>query len=284
MTDLVLSEIPIYVGKSKEVFEIIGGDFKGKYAFFYSDRATGWRDSKTGEIHFDPGYDNVVGEIRGSGAISCKVAKFFFEELNKKGIISHYIATANDNTLIVEPAIPIGMKARSNFEGAAPLQNLEFTWRNQFMGSAVRRYPFLQPCGYAKNLAVEAWTKGKSDTLITFEVLEAAGVMTKKEISYTQNLVKDIAGVVTDIFHEKGLHVIDGKFELGRLKEGSGEIVLIDEISPAVLRVCNGYKPNESRDCLAAGDCIETRVIDNKLKIKAKNQVDEKEIARILGI
>ena len=31
-------------------------------------------------------------------------------------------------------------------EGAAPLLNLEFTWRNNATGSFWRRYPFVKPC------------------------------------------------------------------------------------------------------------------------------------------
>ncbi|MCX6570539.1 MAG: hypothetical protein NT006_03845 [Candidatus Aminicenantes bacterium] len=46
-----------------------------------------------------------------------------------------------------------------------------------------------------KNLhrVVEAWTKGASDTLITYEALEAAGVMSREEIEYVDKLVNLLA-------------------------------------------------------------------------------------------
>lgn len=201
--------------------------------------------------------------------------------MKEKGIPSHYIDTVNDNEMIVEPATPLSMSEEApQYEGSAPLLNLEFTWRNNATGSFWRRYPFVKP---GKNLhkVVEAWTKGDSDILITYEALEAAGVMTRKEIDYVDKLVKDIATVVSEEFASKDLHVVDGKFELGRLRDGDGKIVLIDEISPDVLRVCNGYEPNEKGDCVAAGECIETKFTDDKRTIRGGYQRTASELERI---
>jgi len=69
--------------------------------------------------------------------------------------------------------------------------------------------------------------------------------------------------------------VLDGKFELGRLKQGDGRIVIIDEISPDVLRVCKGYSPDEKGNCTIYRECAITgfangkRTIKNKLQVKA---------------
>ena len=71
----------------------------------------------------------------------------------------------------------------------------------------------------------------------------------------------------------KGLHVIDGKFELGRLKYGDGKIVIIDEISPDVLRVCKGYSPDKKGDCTVYESCTFTNFSDGKRTIKNRNQV-----------
>ncbi|MBW2976490.1 hypothetical protein KY347_03525, partial [Candidatus Woesearchaeota archaeon] len=236
-----------------------------------------------GKPVFDPGYDNVVGEIPGKGAIACKFATHFFKLLKEKNIPSHYIDTADENVMIVHPAVPISMPVQApEFEGSAPLQNLEFTWRNNATGSFWRRYPFVKP-GKNLNIVIEAWSKGDKDVLITFESLEAAGVMTPKEIEHVKNLVRDIANAVSGEFASKGLHVIDGKFELGRLKEG-GEITLIDEISPDVLRVCKGYEPDENGDCKAYKGCIETSFSEDQRKIKAKNQLTAEELGKVFGM
>jgi phosphoribosylaminoimidazole-succinocarboxamide synthase len=261
----------VYSGKSKNVYNITEGPYKGKYRLVFKDEATGYIEN--GKPVFDPGYDTVVGEIPGKGAIACRFATYFFKLLKEKGIPSHYIDTVKDNEMIVEPANPLSMPAfAAGLPGAEPLMNLEFTWRNNATGSFWRRYPFVRPC---KNIhkVVEAWTKGDNDILITFEALEETGAMKMDEINTSVELVKKIADIVSQEFASKGLHVIDGKFELGRLKYGDGKIVIIDEISPDVLRVCKGYSPDENGDCKVYNECAVTNYSNGKRTIKNKNQV-----------
>ncbi len=262
----------VYSGKSKDIYRIPEGEHKGKYAFVFSDRGTGYLDKDKKPV-FDPGYDNVVGEIPGKGAIACRFATYFFKLLAKMKVPSHYIATVADNIMVVEPATPISMAEQApEFAGSAPLLNLEWTWRNSAMGSFWRRYPFVRPCLDLPQV-VEAWTKGKTDKLITFESLEGAGVMTREEIAYVKKFVKKIAAVIYEEFAARGLHVIDGKIELGRLQGGDGGIVLIDEISPDVLRVCQGYAPDGKKGCREHKACIRTACEGDNRKITAKNQL-----------
>ncbi len=261
----------VYRGKSKDVYNIPDGPYAGKYRLVFTDKATGYIEN--GKVVFDPGYDTVVGTIPGKGAIACRFATHFFKLLREKGIPSHYIDTIKDNEMVVEPAIPLSMSVEApEFQGSAPLLNLEFTWRNNATGSFWRRYPFVRPC---KNLntVVEAWTKGDSDILITLEALEAAGAMSRKEIDFSVGLVRDIAEIVSKEFEMNNLHVIDGKFELGRLKYGDGKIVLIDEISPDVLRVCRGYSPDNKGNCTVYGECTVTSYADGRRTIKNRKQV-----------
>ena len=261
----------VYRGKSKNVFTISEGPYAGKYRLVFKDEATGYMEN--GKPVFDPGYDTVVGEIPGKGAIACRFATHFFRLLKEKGVPSHYIDTVRDNEMIVEPAEPLNMPVDSpEFPGSAPLTNLEFTWRNNATGSFWRRYPFVKPC---RNLhgVVEAWTKGDVDILITFDALEETGAMTRGEITRSIELVKNIAEIVSREFESKNLHVIDGKFELGRLKGGDGTIVIIDEISPDVLRVCEGYSPDGRGDCSAYRQCTVTNYSDGTRTIKNRKQV-----------
>lgn len=148
----------VYRGKSKDVYLVDSGPRAGKYRLVFTDRATGY--IANGEVVFDPGRDAVVGEIPGKGAIACRFATHFFKRLREHGIPSHYIDTVGDNEMIVEPAAPLSMPAEApDLPGAAPLANLEFTWRNNATGSFWRRYPFVMPCRNL-NRVVEAWTKG----------------------------------------------------------------------------------------------------------------------------
>jgi phosphoribosylaminoimidazole-succinocarboxamide synthase len=273
----------VYSGKSKDIYLIPAGEYAKKYAFVFTDRGTGYLDANNRPF-FDPGYDTVVGEIPGKGAIACKFAAYFFRLFAKKRIPSHYITTVRDDVMIVEPATPISLPVQGpEFEGSAPLLNLEWTWRNNATGSFWRRYPFVRPC---QNLSqvVEAWTKGESDKLITFEALVAAGVMTKAEVRWAERFVKRIATVIAEELASKGLHLIDGKLELGRLKSGGGKIVLIDEISPDVLRVCKGYSPDARKNCRRFRECIETSYSGGERKIVGKNQLTAAELERVFLI
>lgn len=268
----------VYRGKSKDVYKITSGPYKGKYRFVFSDRGTGYVEN--GKIIFDPGYDNVVGNISGKGKVACKFATYFFKLLKKKKIPSHYINTINENTMIVEPATLFSMPPKTpEYKGSAPLQNLEFTFRNNTLGSFWRRYPFLKPCQDIDKV-VEVWTKGKSDIQISFEALEVARIMNKREITSVKKLVRKIATVVSREFASKGLHLVDGKVELGRLKKG-GKIVLIDEVSPDVLRVCKGYLPSKNGDCAIYKECVETTVINGEKRIRAKKLLNANELNKI---
>ncbi len=269
----------VYRGKSKDVYLVTSGRHTGKYRLVFTDRATGYTEN--GKVVFDPGYDVVVGEIPGKGAIACRFATHFFKRLQEHGIPSHYIDTVGDNEMIVEPAVPLSMPAEApDLPGAAPLANLEFTWRNNATGSFWRRYPFVKPCRNL-NRVVEAWTKGDSDILITFEALEVAGALTKSEIDQCVTLVKEIAAIVSQEFSAKDLHVVDGKFELGRLKAGNGKIVIIDEISPDVLRVCGGYTPDAGGNCTVCGQCAVTGCANGKRTIKNRRQVPAAEFVGV---
>jgi len=269
----------VYRGKSKDVYNITQGPYAGKYRFVFTDKATGYVEN--GRVIFDPGYDTVVGSIPGKGAIACRFATHFFKLLKQKGIPSHYIDTITDNEMVVEPAIPLSMPvAAPAFAGSAPLTNLEFTWRNNATGSFWRRYPFVRPCKNI-NRVVEAWTKGDTDILITLEALEETGAMTRDEIATSVELVKNIAEIVSKEFTSKNLHVIDGKFELGRLKYGDGKIVIIDEISPDVLRVCRGYSPDSAGNCTIYEECAVTNYSGGKRTIKNKKQVAAAEFVNI---
>ena len=97
--------------------------------------------------------------------------------------------------------------------------------------------------------------------------------MSRKEIDFSVGLVRDIAEIVSKEFEMNNLHVIDGKFELGRLKYGDGKIVLIDEISPDVLRVCRGYSPDNKGNCTVYGECTVTSYADGRRTIKNRKQV-----------
>lgn len=221
----------VYRGKSKDVYRRDDGNLE----FYFKDAVTG-TIGDNGQLILDPGFDTVAGEIPGKGRVSCAFSTHFFRIFSKKGIPNHYIETVDDRTMIVEPAELIRVKG---------LYNLEFVYRNNAHGSFLRRYPFVPFCRNLHGL-VEITTKGVTDQLITDDALIELGIMSREELRYAKELIGRINKIVREELSGKSLHLIDGKIELGRI---GGQIRLIDDVSPDVMRVCRGAELDGEGNC-----------------------------------
>ncbi|HUS77364.1 MAG TPA: phosphoribosylaminoimidazolesuccinocarboxamide synthase [Patescibacteria group bacterium] len=268
-------------GKTKSVYERPDGNLE----FYFKDDATGYIGQNTGKPVFDSGYDKVVGQIKGKGRVSCQFSSYLFKLLNKRGVPTHYIETTGENVMVVKPAALLGMKSESDVEGAQDLYNLEWVFRNQAYGSFWRRYPSVKP-GRSIDKLVEVYSKGlpgDSDILMVDDTLVELGIMTHEEVDHTKKMLCEIADLLYEECAKRGLHLIDGKCEFGRNKDG--EIFLIDDISPDVIRVCRGAKLDENGNCTVADECIMTRIEENgSKKIIAKNLITADELAAAFEI
>lgn len=209
----------IYQGKSKDVYKLD----EGRLEFYFKDAFTG-RVVK-GKTIIDPGSDSVAGKISGKGKVSCAVSTHFFKLFTAKGVPNHYIETTGPNTMVIKPAELFRIQG---------LYNLEFVYRNNASGSFTRRYPFV-PEGKDLHGLIEVTTKGDADQLIVDDALVELGIMTSQELAEAKELIKQINKIVKVEFTKKGLHLIDGKVEIGKI---DGKINLIDDVTPDVFRVC----------------------------------------------
>lgn len=215
----------IYTGKTKDVYQMENGNICLKF----KDDVTG-RDGV-----FDPGANEVGLTIEGAGNENLKLTKFFYEELNSRGIYTHYIdSDIENNTMEVKKAEFFG-------------EGVEVICRFKAVGSFIRRYGKYANDGDDLDSYVEVTLKDdeRGDPLITDEGLEALGIMTKEEYKTITAMTSKISNIIKDILDEKGLELYDIKLEFGRDKDG--EIMLIDEISGGSMRV---YKGDEKLDPL----------------------------------
>ncbi|MGB7294980.1 MAG: phosphoribosylaminoimidazolesuccinocarboxamide synthase [Candidatus Aminicenantales bacterium] len=230
----------VYEGKSKDVYKRDDGYIE----FHFKDAATGIViDGKT---IFDPGRDNVVGEIKGKGAVSCKFTTFFFKKLAENGIPNHYIDTRGDRVIVAREAQLPRIKG---------LYNLEFVYRNNAQGSFLRRYAFVPECVNLNGL-IEITTKGQTDHLINDEALTTLGILTEDELKEAKEITRRVFAIIETELQKKGLHLIDGKIEIGRL---DGRMAVIDDISPDVMRVCRESDLNRE-GCRV--QCRQSHVLD----------------------
>lgn len=281
----------IYVGKTKDVFEIQEKDgigHVGKLVMLFKDSATGYvvdKGKPTERVVFDSGYDIVVGEIPGKGAIDLQSTTYFFSLLEKKGIPTHFIKKLDDKRIIVEPAELFQLENEAeDFEGSANLNNLEVVFRRAYYGSLWRRHPHRRPGTFVDNL-VEIYSKGlpnEPDILMRDDTLIELGVMKPGDVTEVKSLAKRVADILSEEFADKNLHLIDGKIEVGKRKL-DGKIMLIDEISTSVFRACEGYKTEDKRTCTEAEECIRATYKDGKRTINARNLVTPDHIAEVFG-
>ncbi len=205
----------IYTGKTKDVYSLDNGNILLKF----KDDCTG----KDGV--FDPG-ENAVGlTIDGIGKQNLKTSAYFFNLLQSKGIKTHYVSSdIEEGTMEVLPVTLIG-------------QGLEVICRLVATGSFIRRYgAYITDGTPLKSPLVEATLKddAKGDPLITMEALSVLNILTEQQFNEMKQLTITMTEILRDDLKNKGLDLIDIKYEFGVF---NGEVVLIDEISSGNMRV-----------------------------------------------
>ncbi len=264
----------LYRGKTKDVFTRPDENLE----FHFKDDATGY--VVDGKPVFNSGYDNVVGQIPGKGEISCKFTKYFFELFEERGIPTDFVGVGSaSNVMVVKPARLLGVGNQAeNFQGSDEIYGLETVVRNEVMGSWWRRYPSQIP-GSRLNV-VEFYAKGRAgepDVLMVDDALIQLGMMSQKEMQATKDRTRQIGSIMHEEFLRRGFHFVDGKVEWGRdLK--TGEIILIDDLSPDTFRVCEGYDLDEKGNCRVSEQCITTDYRQASRSVRCSNCQNSVEI------
>ena len=213
----------VYEGKTKTVYE----NPDGTYTLKFKDDATG----KDGV--FDPGSNQVALSIAGMGQGSLRLTEYFFGQIEKAGIPTHFIsANIDEATMTVKHAIPFG-------------KGIEVICRFRAVGSFMRRYGLYAEEGRELDALVEITLKddAREDPLITQDALEMLGILKSGEYDTLKDLTCRISLLIKEIFAAKGAELYDIKLEFGRLADGT--IALIDEISGGNMRVYSGGKKVE---------------------------------------
>jgi phosphoribosylaminoimidazole-succinocarboxamide synthase len=204
-----------YQGKTKDVYQREDGNYVLKF-----------KDDVTGvDGVFDPGANTVGLSIEGAGKAGLKLTTYFFEQLNKQGIPTHFIDShIDEQTMTVKPASVFG-------------KGLEVICRYRAVGSFLRRYGLYAEENQPLDAFVEVTLKddGREDPPITKDALAMLDILTKEEYETLKSLTQQIAGVIKDELAKKDIELYDIKFEFGR-DQTTGDILLIDEISGGNMR------------------------------------------------
>lgn len=206
----------LYEGKAKQIFST---DNPNTLHVKYKDDATAFNGQKK---------DMLPGKGRLNNLISSKL----FTVLNAFAIPHHFIEQLSETEQLVK---------------AVDIIPLEVVVRNVAAGSLAKRLG-LEDGTSVQPAIVEFYYKDDSlgDPLINEDHIRFLDCAGTEEVAELKKMALRINKVLTGIFDEVGIRLVDFKLEFGRLKE-NGQVVLADEISPDTCRLWD-KETNEKMD------------------------------------
>ncbi|GIN87972.1 phosphoribosylaminoimidazole-succinocarboxamide synthase [Heyndrickxia sporothermodurans] len=195
----------LYEGKAKRIY---GTDQEGVLWVEYKDSATAFNGEKK-------------SEIVGKGQLNNEITSLIFNKLKEQGIESHFIEKISNHEQLVKHVSIIP---------------LEVVTRNTVAGSLSKRIgieegtPLKQPI-------VEFYYKNDDlgDPLLTEDHIKVLDIASSEEVASLKKQALQINEVLSNLFFELGIRLVDFKLEFG--KNAEGEILLADEISPDTCRL-----------------------------------------------
>lgn len=203
----------LYEGKAKKIYEYDSE----KVVIFYKDDATAFDGLKKSTIESKGILNNLISSV-------------LFEDLNNKGIPTHFIKRLDD---------------RSQLCYKTKIIPLEVIVRNIAAGSMAKRYG-VEEGRELKEVVYELSLKNDElhDPLINDYHVLALGFATKDQLDKIYELAKKINLILKENFINVGIKLVDFKLEFGIYNE---KILLSDEISPDTCRLWD-LKTNEKLD------------------------------------
>ncbi|ERL64847.1 phosphoribosylaminoimidazolesuccinocarboxamide synthase [Schleiferilactobacillus shenzhenensis] len=201
MTDTAL----LYSGKAKQVFATADPDV---LKMVYLDQATALNGKKK-------------VQIQGKGPVNLQISTLLFQTVAAAGIPTHYIATDDATTMRVRKCTMLPLEvvfrnlASGHFESKFQVAHL------RPFSPAIHEY-------YFKSDALD-------DPFINNDQIKALGIADDATLAQLRDLTDRLNALLTARFAQAGITLVDGKFEFGRLSDGT--LVLADELSPDNFRL-----------------------------------------------
>lgn len=205
----------LYEGKAKQVFLT---DDPEKLIIHYKDAATAFNNIKK-------------ATIENKGVLNNAISTLIFHRLQEAGVKTHYIETINDRDQVCR---------RVN------IIPLEVIVRNIIAGSMAQRLGIeegTKPSNTIYDICYKCDELG--DPLINDHHAVALGAATYEELDQIYQMTAKINEVLTEMFKEMNITLVDFKIEFGRTSDG--EIILADEVSPDTCRLWD-MSTNEKLD------------------------------------
>jgi phosphoribosylaminoimidazole-succinocarboxamide synthase len=193
----------LYEGKAKKIFAT---DDPTLVIQYFKDDATAFNAKKK-------------GTIEDKGILNNKMSEIFFTLLAKEGVANHFVKRLSDREMLVKKVeiIPV-----------------ETVVRNVLAGSLAKRLGLEEGRDLPFPL-VEFYYKSDplDDPMILEDHAVAFGFATREECAKIRELALRTNEVLKKFLDERGILLVDAKFEFGRF---GSEILLADEICPDTCR------------------------------------------------
>ncbi|MEM9423436.1 MAG: phosphoribosylaminoimidazolesuccinocarboxamide synthase [Spirochaetota bacterium] len=195
----------LYEGKAKKIYSTEDPE---QVLLHYKDDATAGNGAKK-------------GSIAGKGEVNNNMSSLLYQFLTNSGVENHFIRKEN---------------AREQLCRKVEIIPIEVIVRNLIAGSMARRLN-IEEGTRPLNLIYERCYKNDDlgDPLINEHHAVALKLSTYNELSEIERSTRRINVLLTQIFDNMGLILVDYKLEFG--KDTQGRIVLADEISPDTCRL-----------------------------------------------
>ncbi|MBZ4664238.1 MAG: purC [Caloramator sp.] len=217
----------LYEGKAKKVYETNEVD---KLIVYYKDDATAFNGLKK---------DVILDK----GILNNSISSIIFKKLQENNIKTHFIEKLSDREQLVKKV---------------SIVPLEVIVRNYAAGSIVKRLGLKEGQKFNEPiLEISYKNDSLQDPLINDYHAIALGLVERNELINIYDTALKINSLLTNMFEEIGIILIDFKLEFGRKRH---EVILADEISPDTCRLWDKetlYKYDKDRFRQDLGNVIE---------------------------
>lgn len=171
------------------------------------------------------------GTIVGKGSINCKMSSHLFQQLEQKGIPTHFIDSPAEGQMRVK---------------AVTIIPLEVVVRNVAAGGLCRQTGIAVGTPLSPPL-VEFYYKNDDlgDPLLTLDRLRVMNLATAEQVKELKRLALAVNTELTDFFQQCGITLVDFKLEFGL--DAQQQILLADEISPDTCRLWDQAEPDAEK-------------------------------------
>ncbi|MGC8893459.1 MAG: phosphoribosylaminoimidazolesuccinocarboxamide synthase [candidate division WOR-3 bacterium] len=229
----------LYEGKAKQVYE---AEEPGKVIIHFKDSLTAFDAVKK-------------ATVEGKGALACGISVKLFQFLEDNGIRTHFLGQLSATSFLARRVRIIPLEVLVRFRAA---------------GSLCKRYGIEKGRQLAIPL-VEFSLKDDAlhDPLICPMTVLALGLADEEKVQEMQKTGLDAAFALKGLFAERGLELVDMKFEFGVDEES--KLYLADEISPDTMRLWTPEGESLDKDVFREdkGDVLATyREVARRLKLE----------------